>query len=72
VEAIAASGALAYHTWRDHDQLLQRLGDLRQHGRANPWLIFIKSGIYTELVRIPNNKPFIHFIGQDKDKVKII
>lgn len=34
VEAIAASGALAYHhTWRDHDQLLQRLGDLRQHGR---------------------------------------
>lgn len=29
----AASGALAYHTWRDHDQLLQRLGDLRQHGR---------------------------------------
>lgn len=32
VEAIAASGALAYHTWRDHDQLLQRLGDLRQHG----------------------------------------
>lgn len=33
VEAIAASGALTYHTWRDHDQLLQRLGDLRQHGR---------------------------------------
>lgn len=33
VEAIAASGTLAYHTWRDHDQLLQRLGDLRQHGR---------------------------------------
>lgn len=39
--------------------------------RTAPWLIFIKNGTYEELVRIPSNKPFIHLIGQDKDKVKI-
>lgn len=50
---------------------IQAAIDAMPTGRANPWLIFIKNGIYTELVRIPNNKPFIHFIGQDKDKVKI-
>lgn len=42
VEAIAASGALAYHTWRDHDQLLQRLGDLRQHGREEEEGVWVR------------------------------
>lgn len=32
VETIIASGALGYHTWRDNDQLMKRLGDLRQQG----------------------------------------
>jgi len=37
--------------------------------RATPWLIFIKNGRYDELIRIPENKPYIHLIGQDKDNV---
>lgn len=36
-------------------------------GRATPWLIFIKKGVYTELIRIPASKPNIHLIGEDPD-----
>lgn len=36
-----------------------------------PWLIFIKNGSYEEQVIIPENKPFIHLIGQDKDRTII-
>lgn len=32
IETIASSGALAYHTWRDNDLLMQRMGDLRHSG----------------------------------------
>lgn len=39
--------------------------------RATPWLIFIKNGYYEELLRIPSNKPYIHLIGEDKDKVTL-
>lgn len=39
--------------------------------RISPWLIFIKNGQYEELVTIPENKPFIHLIGQDKEKTVI-
>ena len=35
-------------------------------GNAQPWLVFIKNGRYHGVVRIPENKPFIHLIGQDK------
>lgn len=38
---------------------------------ATPWLVFVKNGTYTELVRIPSTKPFIHLIGQDKMKTVI-
>ena len=36
-------------------------------GRTKPWLIFVKKGIYTELVRVPSTKPYIHLIGEDPD-----
>ena len=39
--------------------------------RTSPWKIFIKDGRYNGLVRIPEEKPFIYLIGQDKDKVVI-
>ena len=40
-------------------------------GRIAPWLIFVKNGKYEELVTIPENKPFIHLIGQEKGKTVI-
>lgn len=39
--------------------------------RTEPWLIFVKNGKYEEQIIIPDNKPFIHLIGQDVDKTKI-
>lgn len=39
--------------------------------RISPWLIFIKAGTYKEHVDIPENKPYLHFIGQGKDVVEI-
>lgn len=41
-------------------------------GRAKPYLIFIKNGQYREHVNIPQNKPYLHFIGQDRDKTIIL
>lgn len=35
-------------------------------GRTAPWLIFIKSGNYNEVIVVPKEKTFIHLIGQDK------
>ncbi len=40
-------------------------------GRTMPYLIFVKNGQYEELVKIPKTKPFIHLIGQDKEKTII-
>ena len=39
--------------------------------RVKPWLIFVKEGTYTGHHLIPANKPYIHLIGQGKDKVFI-
>lgn len=39
--------------------------------RQTPWKIFIKNGRYDGLVRIPEDKPFIYLVGQDKDSVII-
>lgn len=36
-----------------------------------PYLIFIKAGRYHEHVLIPENKPYIHLIGQDKKLVRV-
>ena len=38
---------------------------------AAPYLIFVKNGEYDELVVVPEEKPFIHLIGQDKEKTII-
>lgn len=40
--------------------------------RGTPWLIFLKNGRYKEHVSIPANKPYLHFIGQDRDKTVIL
>ena len=45
--------------------------DAAPTGRAKPWLIFIKNGDYKEHVDIPKTKPYIHLIGQDRDKTVI-
>ncbi len=36
--------------------------------RTEPWLIFVKNGVYTELVRVAENQPHISLIGEDPDK----
>lgn len=40
-------------------------------GRTSPWLIFVKSGDYNEVVVVPKEKAFIHLIGQDKNNTII-
>ncbi|MBO5780309.1 MAG: Ig-like domain-containing protein [Muribaculaceae bacterium] len=45
--------------------------DAAPANRVKPWLVFIKEGYYKEHVEIPASKPFIHFIGQDREKVRI-
>jgi hypothetical protein len=40
-------------------------------GRIQPWLIFVKNGIYTGHVDIPSTKPYINMIGQQRDSVII-
>ena len=45
--------------------------DAAPTSRIAPWLIFVKNGQYEELVTIPENKPFIHLIGQDKEQTVI-
>lgn len=39
--------------------------------RTTPWIIFVKNGSYEEQLVVPENKPFIHLIGQDKERVII-
>lgn len=46
--------------------------DAAPAGRVKPWLIFVKNGNYKEHVNIPANKPYIHLIGQDRDKAVIL
>lgn len=46
--------------------------DAAPEGRINPWLIFVKNGNYKEHIDIPAKKPFIHIIGQDRDKAVIL
>ncbi len=40
--------------------------------RVKPWLVFVKNGNYKEHINIPVNKPYIHIIGQDRDKAVIL
>lgn len=50
---------------------VQAAVDAAPENRTSPWSIFIKNGSYKETVHIPHNKPFIHLIGQDKEKTII-
>lgn len=36
-----------------------------------PWLIFVKNGSYEEQVVVPETKPYIHLIGQNKEQTII-
>lgn len=40
-------------------------------GRTAPWLILVKKGDYREHVVVPESKPYIHLIGQDKSNTAI-
>ncbi len=46
--------------------------DAAPTARTKPWLIFIKNGQYKEHVDIPKTKPYMHLIGQDRDKTVIM
>lgn len=61
---VAANGTGDYTT-------IQAAIDAVPTDRTTPYLIFVKNGVYNELVRIPENKPFIHLIGQDRDRTII-
>lgn len=50
---------------------LQAAIDAAPAGRISPWLIFVENGRYKEHIDIPANKPFIHIIGQDRDKTVV-
>ena len=51
---------------------LQAAIDAAPAGAIKPWLIFVKNGNYKEHIDIPKNKPFMHIIGQDRDKTVIL
>jgi pectin methylesterase-like acyl-CoA thioesterase len=51
---------------------LQEAIDAAPANRAKPWLIFVKNGNYKEHIDIPSNKPYLHIIGQDRDKTVIL
>ena len=50
---------------------LQAAIDNAPEGRGTPYLIFVKNGRYKEHIDIPAQKPFLHIIGQDRDKTVI-
>ena len=61
---VAQDGSGDYET-------VQAAIDAAPEGRAKPWLIFIKNGVYNEHIDIPKAKPYLNLIGQDRDKVII-
>ena len=50
---------------------LQAAIDNAPEGRGTPYLIFVKNGRYKEHIDIPALKPYLHIIGQDRDKTVI-
>ncbi len=50
---------------------VQAAVDAAPEARIAPYIIFVKNGEYEELVKIPASKPFIHLIGQDREKTVI-
>lgn len=55
----------------DHSTVQSAI-DAAPADRVKPWLIFVKNGQYNEHVEIPENKPMLHIIGQDRDKTVIL
>lgn len=51
---------------------VQAAVDAAPAGRVKPWLIFVKNGRYKEHVDIPAGKPYLHIIGQSRDKAVIL
>lgn len=69
VKTIMGAAALNYHTWRtDNDQLLQRLGDLRQSGdgESGAWLRLKGSKISRDGMFSFENKYTTYELGYDK------
>ena len=62
---VAADGSGDYKT-------LQEAIDAAPEGRGTPWLIFVKNGQYQEHIDIPAKKPYLHIIGQDRDKAVVM
>ncbi|MCM1076692.1 MAG: pectinesterase family protein [Bacteroides sp.] len=62
---VAADGSGNYKS-------VQEAIDAAPANRVKPWLIFVKNGNYKEHIDIPASKPFLHFIGQDRDKAVIL
>ena len=62
---VAADGSGDYTT-------LQAAIDAAPAGRATPWLIFVKNGIYNEHIDIPATKTYLHIIGQDRDQTVVL
>lgn len=50
---------------------IQAAIDAAPSNRTEPYLIFVANGTYEEFVNVPKIKPFIHLIGQDKEKTII-
>lgn len=50
---------------------IQKAIDEAPSGRTKPYLIFVKSGSYEEVVIVPKEKTLIHLIGQDKNTTVI-
>ena len=63
--SVSADGIASYNS-------VQAAIDAAPTGCARPWLIFIKNGEYKEHVDIPKTKPYIHLIGQNRDKTVIL
>ncbi len=61
---VAADGTGNYTT-------VQAAIDAAPENLTSSWLIFIKAGTYNEHVNIPKTKPYIHLIGESKEKVSI-
>lgn len=58
---VAADGSGTYKT-------IQQAIDAAPTSQTKPWLILVKNGAYEEQVIVPENKSYIHLIGQDKEK----
>lgn len=50
---------------------VQEAVDAAPENRQEPWRILVKNGSYREQVVVPENKSFIHLIGEDKHKTVI-